>query len=148
MKLRRDCLRGRFNPRIEETTFNLGDYLRFLKENEESISRFKEHQEASFQAEHDRWVEQGLDVFVSDEPTEAAFADDDEPVSAQISGAVWKVVADEGAHVESGDEVVVLESMKMEFPVCAPRAGTVEKLAVARGSLVTAGQMVAAVRLD
>ena len=153
LKLRRDCLRGRFNPRIEETTFNLGDYLRFLKENEESISRFKEHQEASFQAEHDRWVEQGLDVFVSDEPTEAAFADDDvpagcEPVSAQISGAVWKVVADEGAHVESGDEVVVLESMKMEFPVCAPRAGTVEKLAVARGSLVTAGQMVAAVRLD
>ena len=153
LKLRRDCLRGRFNPRIEETTFNLGDYLRFLKENEESISRFKEHQEASFQAEHDRWVEQGLDVFVSDEPTEAAFADDDvpagcEPVSAQISGAVWKVVADERAHVESGDEVVVLESMKMEFPVCAPRAGTVEKLAVARGSLVTAGQMVAAVRLD
>ena len=69
-------------------------------------------------------------------------------MSAQISGAVWKVVADEGAHVESGDEVVVLESMKMEFSVCAPCAGTVEKLAVAQGSLVTAGQMVAAVRPD
>lgn len=153
LELRRDCLRGRFNPRIEETTFNLGDYLRFLKENEESITRFKNHQEASFRAEHDRWVEEGLDVFVSDEPTAAAFADDDvpagcEPVSAQISGAVWKVLVDEGAHVEAGDEVVVLESMKMEFPVCAPCAGTVEKLAVAQGALVTAGQMVAAVKPD
>ena len=153
LELRRDCLHGRFNPRIEETTFNLGDYLRFLKENEKSIARFKEHQEASFQAEHDRWVEQGLDVFVSDDPTEAAFAENDvpdgcEPVNAQISGAVWKIVAAEGEHVEAGDEIVVLESMKMEFPVCAPCAGTVEKLAVAQGALVTAGQMVAAVRPD
>lgn len=153
LELRRDCLRGRFNPRIEETTFNLGDYLRFLKDNEEGIARFKSHQERAFQAEHDRWVKEGLDVFVSDEPQSAPLADEGapegcEPVNAQISGAVWKVVAEEGAHVETGDEIVVLESMKMEFPVCAPVAGTVEKLAVAQGALVTAGQMVAAVRPD
>ncbi len=153
LELRRDCLRGRFNPRIEETTFNLGDYLRFLKDNEESIARFKNHQEAAFQAEHDRWVKEGLDVFVSDEPASAPLSDEGapegcEPVNAQISGAVWKVVACEGAHVDAGDEIVVLESMKMEFPVCAPVAGTIEKLAVAQGALVTAGQMVAAVRPD
>ena len=153
LELRRDCLRGRFNPRIEETTFNLGDYLRFLKNNEESIARFKEHQEAAFRAEHDRWVEQGLDVFVSDEPQSAPPSETDVPdeceaVNAQISGAVWKVVAAEGDHVEEGDEIVVLESMKMEFPVCAPASGTVEKLAIAQGSLVTAGQMIAAVRPD
>ena len=69
-------------------------------------------------------------------------------MNAQISGAVWKIVAAEGEHVEAGDEIVVLESMKMEFPVCAPCAGSVEKLAVAQGALVTAGQMVAAVRPD
>ena len=153
LQLRRDCLRGRFNPRIEETTFNLGDYLRFLKENEQDIARFKEHQEASFQAEHDRWVEEGLDVFVSDEPTQAAFADDDvpigcEPANAQISGAVWKVLAETGTHVEAGDEVIVLESMKMEFPVCAPCSGVIEKVFVDQGTLVTAGQMVVAVMPD
>ncbi len=153
LELRRDCLRGKFSPRIEETTFNLGDYLRFLKDNEESIARFKNHQEAAFQAEHDRWVKEGLDVFVSDEPASAPLSDEGapegcEPVNAQISGAVWKVVACEGAHVDAGDEIVVLESMKMEFPVCAPAAGTIEKLAVAQGALVTAGQMVAAVRPD
>lgn len=150
LKLREDCLRGRFNPRIEETTFNLGDYLRFCKENEEGIHAFKEHQEASFQAEHDRWVAQGLDTFVSDAPTapepEAEVPDGCEPASASVSGAVWKVCVAEGDAVSEGDAIVVLESMKMEFPVCAPCDGTVEALLSKPGAIVTAGQAVAAVR--
>lgn len=153
LQLREDCLRGRFNPKIEETTFNLGDYLAFLEENKGEIARFKAHQEAAFQAEHDRWVKEGLDVFVSDEPVQSAFADENVPAgceaaNAQISGAVWKVSTAEGTHVAAEETIVVLESMKMEFPVCAPCDGIVEKLAVSQGSLVTAGQMVAAVKPD
>lgn len=151
LQLREDCLRGRFNPRIEETTFNLGEYQQFLNENAETIAAFKEHQEASFQAEHDRWVRDGLDVFVSDEPSSAPLENQEvpdgcQPASASVSGAVWKVVAEEGAHVETGDELVVLESMKMEFVVSAPCAGTVEALLIEQGALVTVGQPLAAIR--
>lgn len=150
LKLREDCLRGRFNVEIEETTFCLGDYLRFLKDNEESIAVFKQHQEQAFEAEHARWVEQGLDTFVSDEP-KPAFALEDEvptgcsPVKAQIAGAVWKVPVAEGDVVEAGATLAVLESMKMEFPLVADGAGTVRKIYVKPGETVEYGQLVAAI---
>lgn len=151
LRLRNDCLRGRFNPEIEETTFNLGDYMRFLDKNKDDIARFKQRQEAAFQAEHDRWVRDGLDVFVSDEPICAAFADEGVPegceaANAQVSGAVWKLAVEEGSRVSAGENIVVLESMKMEFPVCSPCDGVVEKLMVSQGSLVDAGQIVAAIK--
>ncbi|MEE8722661.1 MAG: 5-oxoprolinase/urea amidolyase family protein [Eggerthellaceae bacterium] len=150
LKLRDDCLRGRFNVEIEETTFQLGDYLRFLQENEESIAAFKQHQEQAFEAEHERWVEQGLDTFVSDEPRPAFDLADEVPdgcaaVKASIAGAVWKVPVAEGAVVEAGETLAVLESMKMEFPLVADSAGTVRKLYVKPGETVEYGQLVAAV---
>ncbi len=150
LKMRDDCLRGRFNVEIEETTFCLGDYLRFLKENEESIAAFKQHQEQAFEAEHERWVEQGLDTFVSDEPRPAFDLADEVPdgcaaVKASIAGAVWKVPVAEGAVVEEGETLAVLESMKMEFPLVADSAGTVRKLYVKPGETVEYGQLVAAV---
>lgn len=150
LELREQCLRGTFCPKIEETTFSLGEYRKFLEENAEEIRAFKEHQEASFEAEHQRWVEQGLDVFIPDEP-KAAFVEEEVPagctaVSASIAGAVWKVEAEPGTAVEGGQNIVILESMKMEFPVAASCTGTVEKLLVEPGDLVTPGQAVAFVR--
>lgn len=154
LKLRRDCLRGRFNPLIEETEFRLGDYLRFCDERKDAIRASKRRQEAAFRAEHDRWVEQGLDVFVSDDQAPAAAISgqaDAVPegavvACAPVSGVVWKVVVEEGAHVEAGDAVAVLESMKMEFPVEAPCSGSVATVLVVQGSRITAGQVVAAVK--
>lgn len=151
LKLREDCLRGRFNPRIEETTFNLGTYRAFLAENAESIAAFKERQEASFQAEHDRWVEQGLDTFESAEAAPSFALPETVPEGcvegkASIAGAVWKVLVSEGDKVKEGDELMVLESMKMEFPVTAPVSGRVERVYVEAGDMVTYGQMTTAVR--
>ena len=150
LELREQCLRGTFCPKIEQTSFNLGEYRRFLKDNEETIRQFKEHQEASFNAEHTRWVEQGLDTFVPDEP-KAAFATEKTPagctaVKANIAGAVWKLNAQAGDAVEQGQNVVTLESMKMEFAVASSVAGTVEKILVNPGDLVTPGQAVAFIR--
>jgi biotin carboxyl carrier protein len=46
-------------------------------------------------------------------------------VKAEITANVWQVVVEEGASVAEGDELIILESMKMEIPVTAPVAGTV-----------------------
>ena len=50
-----------------------------------------------------------------------------------------------GAHVEAGDTVVILEAMKMEHAVTAPRAGLVGDVAVRQGEQVTRGQRLAVV---
>lgn len=151
LELREQCLRGTFCPKIEEATFSLGEYRRFLEENAESIAAFKQHQEASFEAEHQRWVEQGLDVFVPDEP-KAAFTEEEAPegcesIPSTMAGAVWKANAEVGSRVEKGQTLITLESMKMEFPIASPCAGTLEKLLVGPGDLVTPGQAVAFVRV-
>ena len=51
-------------------------------------------------------------------------------VRAEIAANVWQVPAEVGAKVAEGDELVILESMKMEIPVTAPMAGTVTEVRV------------------
>jgi acetyl-CoA/propionyl-CoA carboxylase biotin carboxyl carrier protein len=54
-------------------------------------------------------------------------------VTAPMQGTVVKVAVEEGQEVDAGDLVAVVEAMKMENPVRAPRAGTVTGLRVAVG---------------
>jgi acetyl-CoA/propionyl-CoA carboxylase biotin carboxyl carrier protein len=49
---------------------------------------------------------------------------------------------EDGATVASGDAVAVLEAMKMESKIAAPRAGTIELQKVA-GEFVTSGSVIA-----
>jgi acetyl-CoA carboxylase biotin carboxyl carrier protein len=64
-------------------------------------------------------------------------------VISEVAGTVWDVPVSEGANVGADDPVIVLEAMKMEIPVGAPRAGTVVKLLVKKGDTVAEGQVVA-----
>lgn len=66
-----------------------------------------------------------------------------EEIKAPITGVVFQVVAKAGDAVAAGDAVIVLESMKMEIPVEAPRAGSVAEVLVAEGETVHEGQPVA-----
>ncbi len=152
MDLREQCLRGSFNPKIEATSFNLGEYKRFLANNADTIRQFKDHQQASFDAEHARWVEQGLDVFIPDEPT-PVFAEEAVPegcvaAKASMAGAVWKIEAQVGQSVVEGQSIATLESMKMEFPVPAGCAGVVENIVANQGDLVSPGQAIAIIRIE
>jgi len=64
-------------------------------------------------------------------------------IRAEIAANVWQVVVEEGQMVAEGDEIVILESMKMEIPVLAPEAGRVVRFLVAEGAAVREGQEVA-----
>lgn len=57
-------------------------------------------------------------------------------IKAPITGCVWKILVTEGDAVESDQTIVLLESMKLEIPVEADRAGTVARVAVAVGDVV------------
>jgi biotin carboxyl carrier protein len=64
-------------------------------------------------------------------------------VRAEISANVWQVRAEVGAQVLEGDELVILESMKMEIPVTAPADGLVTEVRVAAEDKVQEGDVVA-----
>jgi biotin carboxyl carrier protein len=64
-------------------------------------------------------------------------------VRAHITGVVFQVVAGVGDAVAAGDPILILESMKMEIPVEAPRAGRVGAIRVAEGQTVQEGDVVA-----
>lgn len=149
LKYREDFLRGEFEIEIEETTFHLGEYKAYLESIKESSAKFKAHQEASFEAERERWRQQGLDHFVSEEETtaqteEAELPEGCEGCNATIPGSVWKLLVEEGSQVKKGEQLVVLESMKMEFPIEAPADGVVKKVFIHPSEQVNAGQLLVA----
>jgi len=62
-------------------------------------------------------------------------------VRAELVGTVWKVLVSAGDTVDADQELIVLESMKMEIPVVAPRAGTVEEVKVKEAEVVAENQV-------
>jgi acetyl-CoA carboxylase biotin carboxyl carrier protein len=66
-------------------------------------------------------------------------------VEAQITGTVFQLSVAVGAHVSEGDELLVLESMKMEIPVEAPCAGAVRAIHVSEGDGVEEGDVLAVI---
>ena len=64
-------------------------------------------------------------------------------VSASVPGKVLKVVASVGQAVKAGDNIIILESMKMEIPVVAPQDGTVASIDPSEGASVENGDTLA-----
>ena len=62
-------------------------------------------------------------------------------IKAELVGNVWKVTTQPGAQVAEDDELLILESMKMEIPVTAPRAGRVSEIKVKETDVVKEGQV-------
>lgn len=60
-------------------------------------------------------------------------------VTAELVAIVLSVAVEVGQRVEATDEVVVLDSMKMEIPVLADVAGTVTEVVVKAGDVVRDG---------
>ena len=66
-------------------------------------------------------------------------------VKSVVTGSVWKIVASVGQKLAPGDEIMILESMKMEIPVIAEDGGVLKELKVAESTTVNEGQVVAVI---
>ncbi|MCW8894360.1 MAG: biotin attachment protein [Sulfurimonas sp.] len=64
-------------------------------------------------------------------------------IKALLPGNVWKIVANPGQSVNEGDVIMILESMKMEIDVVAPKGGVIKSINVATNDKVVEGQVVA-----
>ena len=64
-------------------------------------------------------------------------------VKASVPGKVFKVEASVGQAVKAGDNIVILEAMKMEIPVVAPEDGTVASINVSVGDAIESGDILA-----
>lgn len=153
LQIRRDFPLGRYELRIEDSELALADYQDFLAEEAEGIDAFRSQQRAAFDAERQRWIASGQAHYESEEVV--AELGDDAPLAAgqhsidsHIAGNLWQVQVEEGSAVKAGDVLVILESMKMEIPLLAPRDGVVREVRVQPGSPVRAGQRVVVLEED
>ena len=64
-------------------------------------------------------------------------------VKSQIKAIVWKVLKETGDTVKIDDEIVILESMKMEIPISSEFNGKIKSIEVSEGDEVDEGQIVA-----
>lgn len=67
-------------------------------------------------------------------------------IRSTMAGTVWKILVKPGDQVSAGEDVVILESMKMEIPIAAETSGTVKVVNVSEGDFVNDGDLV--VELD
>ena len=64
-------------------------------------------------------------------------------VRSELNATVWRIEVAAGAAVAEGDTLMILESMKMEIPVTAPRDGVVRQVAVSETQVVSEGDALA-----
>lgn len=62
-------------------------------------------------------------------------------IKLETGGSVWKLLVKEGDAVAAGQELFIMEVMKMEVPYEAPVAGTVSALAIAEGDVIEEGHV-------
>ncbi|WP_077211642.1 acetyl-CoA carboxylase biotin carboxyl carrier protein subunit [Bacillus dakarensis] len=62
-----------------------------------------------------------------------------EKILSMMAGSVWKIHVQAGDRVEEGQQVIILESMKMEIPIEAETSGIVRQVMVSEGDFVNEG---------
>ncbi len=139
--------RGRYPLKIEEASFGLREYHSFLDGISTESRDFKRTQQAAFDAERERWASAGQAEFAEPADTGNASAsaatalpEGCDAARAPVTASVWKVLVEDGQTVEAGQQVVILEAMKMEIAVTSPVTGVVRQIRCAPGGMVLAGQ--------
>lgn len=63
-------------------------------------------------------------------------------IKSPMTGNIWKIKVKPGDEVDFGDEIIIIESMKMEIPLESDAAGIVSEVLVAEGDAVAEGDVV------
>lgn len=79
--------------------------------------------------------------------TSASTAADPSQIRAPMPGKIIKVVTNVGATVQSGEILIVMEAMKMEYTLKASAAGVVQEISCEVGQQVTLGATLAKLKI-
>ena len=145
-QIRQDFPKGRYSIKIEETRFNLAQYLGFLDDNNSEIQQFTDMRKSAFDDELQRWIDSGQINFdsaqdlASDIGEEEALPENCMAIESPVAGNVWKMLVKQGDVIDEGQPMVILESMKLEIEIVAPHGGTVYAVNRNEGSQINAGQ--------
>jgi urea carboxylase len=137
---------GGYPVRIEETKLSYADYAADLARNAGEIAAFNARRQSAFEGERQRWKDEGLDSFVADEGASASDSSEIPSghfgVASSVPGNIWKILVEDGALVEAGQPVAIIESMKMEITVTAHAAGAVRDVRAGPGRNVKTGDII------
>jgi pyruvate carboxylase subunit B len=78
-------------------------------------------------------------------PLTAPVASNENAIRSELPGSVFKLIAQVGAPINDGDKIMILEAMKMEIDVLAPRSGILSAVMVQVNDKVEAGQILAVI---
>ncbi len=149
LEIREAFPRGGYDIRIEDGSFKLRDYNKFLATHSESITTFKHTQQTAFEAERERWQQSGhgdlslpMEAELGDD-REIALQDHEVLISSHVPGSVWQVLVQEGDIVEADMPILIVESMKMEMAVSSPKKLRISKIMATAGMQVQPGTALA-----
>ena len=154
---RRDFPFGRRQIRVEEETFRLDEYRRFLADARPGIERFQQQRQAAFEAERADWERRDefsrAERLASDADARPVLAravvpEGSELVESPLNGVVWKTLVQAGERVHKGAAVMSIEAMKMQCDVASPVTGVVRAVYVQAAQAVSAGAPLLAVEPD
>lgn len=66
-------------------------------------------------------------------------------VKASMAGSMWKLLVKEGDQIEEGEDVGIMESMKMEIPLPSPKTGKIQSVKVEEGAFLNEGDIIAVI---
>jgi acetyl-CoA carboxylase biotin carboxyl carrier protein len=63
-------------------------------------------------------------------------------IKSQIQAVVWKIIVKVGQNIEENEEVIILESMKMEIPIHSNQKGKIKNILVKEGDIINEDETV------
>ena len=136
---------GEHALRIEPAEFGYRAYQEFLASIQDEAQASRARQQAAFAAERERWAAAGQSAFGSDEadlapPPDTGVPEGCEAVTSPLTSSVWKILVEPGQSVKAGETLLILEAMKVEWAVTAPRDGVVQEIRTKPDALTLPGQ--------
>lgn len=145
-KFTEDCENGKFEVQTEDSIFDHREYLLWIQENIDSIEKFQRNQVGEKSAEFAKLIQVAnseLETSQTIKPDlEETYPEGCELVYSEHSGRFWKPAVEVGDQVKTGQSLIVVEAMKTEMTVAAPRGGKVLKIIHKNGDIVDAGDLV------
>ncbi|KAG7660754.1 uncharacterized protein J8A68_005716 [[Candida] subhashii] len=136
---------GKFKVDIVDTVFDHGKYLEWVQENSESIEEFQRQQGGEKLEEFNKLIQISNSELANSgtkEVSSETFDESSAKVYSEFSGRFWKALVDVGVQVVANQALIVVEAMKTEMIVNAPRDGKVLKIFHQNGDMVDAGDLV------